>query len=130
MFNSSLEMSWILSGDFNNVLSSEEKANGLPITMYEIRDFKNCCYDIGISNMRSTRTFHTWSNNSVWCKLDRAMFNTKWVQEGHIAQANFDFQENYQTILPVLSPCLGKMTEEQTRLNYLTHGLSMRNSWK
>ncbi|GFS30621.1 hypothetical protein Acr_00g0012980 [Actinidia rufa] len=80
----------MLLGDFNNVLSSDEKANGLPVTMYEIRDFKNCCYDLGISDLRSTGLFLTWTNSSVWCKLDRAMVNIKWIQEGHIAQANYD----------------------------------------
>ena len=89
-FNASLALPWMLWGDFNNVLSCDEKANGLPITMYEIRDFKNCCYDIGISNLRSTGVYLTWSNSLVWCKLERAMVNTKWIHEGLLAQANFD----------------------------------------
>ncbi|GFZ01947.1 hypothetical protein Acr_15g0005560 [Actinidia rufa] len=51
--------------DFNTVLSSEERINGIPITSYQTRDFQSCCYDIGISDVRSTGAFHTWSNNSV-----------------------------------------------------------------
>lgn len=35
-FNSSLEMPWVLLGDFNNVLNDEEKSNGLPVTQYEV----------------------------------------------------------------------------------------------
>ncbi|GFZ21539.1 hypothetical protein Acr_29g0007010 [Actinidia rufa] len=90
-FSSSIEMPWMLLGDFNNVLSNDEKANGLLVTSYETRDFRNCCYDTGISDLRSLGVFLTWSNNSVWSKLDRAMVNKKWVHEGLTAQANFDF---------------------------------------
>ncbi|GFZ09181.1 hypothetical protein Acr_20g0009890 [Actinidia rufa] len=41
-------------GDFNNVLNDEEKSNGLLVTQYEVSDFMECCYDIGISDLRST----------------------------------------------------------------------------
>ncbi|GFZ11161.1 hypothetical protein Acr_22g0005590 [Actinidia rufa] len=79
-------MPWLLLGDFNNVLNDDEKSNGLPVTQYEVSDFMKCCYDIGISDLRSTGVFFTWSNNTVWSKLDRAMVNVKWGQEGLLAQ--------------------------------------------
>ncbi|GFZ02339.1 hypothetical protein Acr_15g0009470 [Actinidia rufa] len=72
-FNSLFQNSWILLGDFNNVLNNDERINGMPVTMYETREFKDCCYDLGLSNLRSSRMFHTWSNNKTWCKLDKAM---------------------------------------------------------
>ena len=56
---------WILIGDFNNVLSSEERINGQPVSLYETREFKACCYDLGLSNMRSSGFFHTWTNNKI-----------------------------------------------------------------
>ena len=107
-FNSHFQTPWILLGDFNNVLSNEEKANGLPVTMYEIRDFKECCYDLGLSDLRSTGVFHTWSNNLVWCKLDRAMVNNTWIQKGLIAQANFDFPGKFFDHSPCTVTLLGE----------------------
>ncbi|GFY87986.1 hypothetical protein Acr_05g0016250 [Actinidia rufa] len=101
----------MLLGDFNNVLSNDEKANGLPVTSYETRDFRNCCYDTGISDMRSSEVFLTWSNNSVWSKLDRAMVNKKWVHEGFTAQASFDFPEKYSDH----SPCTVTLFEVNER---------------
>ncbi|PSS19303.1 Endonuclease, partial [Actinidia chinensis var. chinensis] len=92
---------WILLGDFNNVLSPDERINGQPVTMYETREFKECCYDIGISDIRSAGVFHTWTNNKTWCKLDRAMINRSWIQRGFSAQANFDLPG----ILSDHSPC-------------------------
>ncbi|GFS34500.1 hypothetical protein Acr_00g0034240 [Actinidia rufa] len=86
--------------DFNNVLDSDGNANGLPVTMYEIRDFKNCCYDIGISDLRSIGGIHTSSNNSVWSKLDRAMVNNKWIRDGLIAHVNFDLPRKFSDHSP------------------------------
>ena len=99
-FNSSVELPWILLGDFNNVRSRDEKANGLPVTMYEIRDFNNCCYDIGLSDLKSTGVFYTWSNNSVWSKLDRAMVNKDWIQDGLLAQAVYEFPGKFSDHSP------------------------------
>ncbi|GFZ00592.1 eukaryotic translation initiation factor 4E [Actinidia rufa] len=81
-FSSSIELPWLLLGDFNNVLKGEVRANGIPVTLYEMKDFQDCCYEMGITDLRYTVLFYTWSNNSVWSKLDRAMVNTKWIQEG------------------------------------------------
>ncbi|GFY83129.1 hypothetical protein Acr_02g0013690 [Actinidia rufa] len=88
-FNSTVDLPWLLMGDFNNVLNSEEKTNGLPVSPYEMRDFQRCCYELSISDLRHTGLHYTWTNNSVWSKLDRAMVNIRWVQEGLKAVANF-----------------------------------------
>ena len=107
-FSSSIEAPWILLGDFNNVLNCDEKTNGLPVTMYEMKDFKECCYDIGLSDLRSSGTFFTWSNNSVWCKLDRAMVNDRWTQEGFSAHAIFDLPGKHSDHSPCTVTLLGE----------------------
>ena len=56
---------WIFLGDFNNVLSSEERINGQPVSLYETCEFKACCYNLGLSNMRSSGFFNTWTNNKI-----------------------------------------------------------------
>ncbi|GFZ07066.1 hypothetical protein Acr_19g0000030 [Actinidia rufa] len=101
-------MPWLLLGDFNNVLNDEEKSNGLPVTQYEVSDFmKCCCYDIGISDLRSTGVFFTWSNNTVWSKLDRAMVNVKWGQEGLLAQVNFGLPGKFSDHSPCVITLFG-----------------------
>ncbi|GFZ08668.1 hypothetical protein Acr_20g0004760 [Actinidia rufa] len=107
-FSSFIESPWILLGDFNNVLCCDEKLNGLPATTYEIKDFKECCYDIGLSDLRSSGTYFTWSNNRVWCKLDRAMVNSRWNQEGILAQANFDLPGKFSDHSPCIVTLLGE----------------------
>ena len=108
-YNVSLELPWLLVGDFNNVLSDEEKGNGCPVKTYELRDFRKCCYDMGLSDLRSSGVFHTWSNNSIWCKLDRAMVNTKWIQDGLTAQANFGLPGKHSDHSPCIVSLCGKV---------------------
>ncbi|PSR91221.1 Endonuclease/exonuclease/phosphatase protein [Actinidia chinensis var. chinensis] len=110
-FNSIHHHPWILLGDFNNVLSNGERINGMPVTTYEIREFKECCYDLGLSDLRSTGAFFTWTNNSVWCKLDRVMVNNEWTQRGMLAQAQYDPPGK----LSDHSPCLVSFMEEDNR---------------
>ncbi|GFZ09693.1 hypothetical protein Acr_21g0002920 [Actinidia rufa] len=110
-FNSIHHHPWILLGDFNNVLSNGERINGMPVTTYEIREFKECCYDLGLSDLRSTGAFFTWTNNSVWCKLDRVMVNNEWTQRGMLAQAQYDPPGK----LSDHSPCSVSFMEEDNR---------------
>ncbi|XP_057481140.1 uncharacterized protein LOC130768162 [Actinidia eriantha] len=117
-FNVSLELPWLLLGDFNNVLRSEERVNGRPVNSYETRDFRKCCYDLGISDLRSNRVFHTWTNNSIWCKLDRAMVNTKWIQGGLIAQANFGLVGKHSDHSPCPVSLFGEIDRGASSFNF------------
>ncbi|GFZ21561.1 hypothetical protein Acr_29g0007230 [Actinidia rufa] len=51
--------------------------------------------------LRYSGVFHTWSNNTVWSKLDRAMVNIRWVQEGFSAIANFGLPWKYSDHSPL-----------------------------
>ncbi|GFZ19717.1 hypothetical protein Acr_28g0004220 [Actinidia rufa] len=42
-------------GDFNVVLKGEKKSNGLPATQYEMSDFQDCCYELGIEDLRAEK---------------------------------------------------------------------------
>jgi len=43
---------WMVFGDFNSMLSSADKHNGVVISSYEISDFRECCFNLG--SMMST----------------------------------------------------------------------------
>lgn len=42
---------------------SEDRLNGSPITMPEIRDFECCIEDNELVSVRTVGSFYTWSNN-------------------------------------------------------------------
>ncbi|GFZ01918.1 hypothetical protein Acr_15g0005270 [Actinidia rufa] len=108
-FSSSIDLPWILLGDFNVVLKGEEKANGLPVTQYEVKDFQECCYETSVEDLRFTGLFYTWTNNSVWRKLDRAMVNHRWLREGFPVMANFGLPGKFSDH----SPCVVILFENQ-----------------
>ncbi|GFZ07108.1 hypothetical protein Acr_19g0000450 [Actinidia rufa] len=90
-FNDTLTDPWLVLGDFNNVLKTEERSNGQQVTPYEIRDFQQCCNKLGLVDTVYSGALLTWTNNSTWCKLDRAMINNRWIADGLMAHAHFGF---------------------------------------
>ncbi|XP_022853935.1 uncharacterized protein LOC111375367, partial [Olea europaea var. sylvestris] len=52
-------------------------------------DLTNCCLHVGLTDVRSIGCYYTWTNGSVWSKIDRAMVNDIWVQNGAYVDANF-----------------------------------------
>lgn len=74
---------WALMGDFNEVLSEDEKYGGNPICPRRVGAIKNCmdsCHvmDLGFSGLK-----FTWSNkreygNLIQCRLDRCWANPEW----------------------------------------------------
>ncbi|XP_057463925.1 uncharacterized protein LOC130753792 [Actinidia eriantha] len=104
-FNEMLNDPWLVMGDFNNVLNIDERSNGHPVTQYEIKDFQQCCNKLGLIDTAYSGAHLTWTNNSTWCKLDRAMINNKWVSDSLRAHAHFGFPGK----LSDHSPCLVSM---------------------
>lgn len=52
-------------GNFNNMLNFDEKYNGTDVTLYELKDFENCCLNVGLTDMRSIECFYTWTNGKM-----------------------------------------------------------------
>ncbi|XP_022857249.1 uncharacterized protein LOC111378309 [Olea europaea var. sylvestris] len=87
--NENVSLPWLILGDYRNVLKFDEKCNGVDVTPYEIKDLANCCPNVALTYVRSIGCFYTWTNGSVWSKIDRAMVNDFWVQNGAFVEANF-----------------------------------------
>jgi hypothetical protein len=66
----------MIFGDFNSILSQEDKHNGVFVSSYEVSDFKECCADLGLANLNYSGCHFTWSNGIVWSKIDRVMVNS------------------------------------------------------
>lgn len=74
---------WIIAGDFNEVLTGEDKFGGLPINISRAIKFQECLnscrlFDLGFSGPR-----FTWSNRQplshlIQERIDRVFVNTDW----------------------------------------------------
>ena len=88
-YGSTLHQPWVILGDFNNVMKCEEKINGADVTSYEVKGLVDCCLSLGLTDLNSVGCFYTWTNNTIWSKLDRAMVNNQWFNSGINGLANF-----------------------------------------
>ena len=42
---------WLIVGDFNVILSTKDRLDGVPVTNNEIKDFGDCVRDIGVNEL-------------------------------------------------------------------------------
>ncbi|XP_060178252.1 uncharacterized protein LOC132608207 [Lycium barbarum] len=75
---------WIIWGDFNAILTSQDRLNGASITSHDIKDFADCVQALNINELMWGGEYYTWSNkqrgaNRVYSRIDRAFGNDEWM---------------------------------------------------
>ncbi|KAL0342700.1 UNVERIFIED_CONTAM: hypothetical protein Scaly_1932600 [Sesamum calycinum] len=89
----SMNMPWLILGDFNCVKSPTEKQLAAIPTWYELKDFADYCLSLGLNDAPTTGCYFTWYSNSesnpVWYKLDRVLCNNEWLEAGLQCNAHF-----------------------------------------
>ncbi|XP_075103404.1 uncharacterized protein LOC142177991 [Nicotiana tabacum] len=81
---------WLIGGDFNSVLYSQDRIYGNPVTAAETRDYANCVQTLGLNELTWEGEYYTWSNNQsrtdrIWSRIDRMFGNYDWMMKlGHI----------------------------------------------
>ncbi|XP_070014213.1 uncharacterized protein [Nicotiana sylvestris] len=84
----------VLMGDFNSIMSIEDRIQGNLVQDVEVRDFKNIVGEVGLIEIRTIGRYYTWTNNTVHSRIDRILVNVEWIQkwpqmEGIIMQHEF-----------------------------------------
>lgn len=80
-------------GDFNCVLNIEERL-GSPMTMAEVREFRECVGKCDLQNIRYSGSYYTWNNkqpggNRVYSKIDRVLVNHECISDLPTSAAKF-----------------------------------------
>lgn len=70
---------WIMCGDFNYVMNTEERI-GSDVREMEMRDTLICMQHFAMTDIKSSGNFFTWNNKNqgnarVFSKLDRVLDN-------------------------------------------------------
>lgn len=68
----------LLLGDFNDVLSQQDRLNGAGITSYDTQDFEQFLFLTGVAELRVIGNFYSWSNKSIG---DRRISSRIWGME-------------------------------------------------
>ncbi|XP_060200867.1 uncharacterized protein LOC132629156 [Lycium barbarum] len=76
----SMDLPWMVGGDFNVILAEEEKLGGLPVTLAECEDFAFCINSCGLFDMGFKGSPFTWWNgraaeDCIFKRLDRIVVN-------------------------------------------------------
>ncbi|XP_020272510.1 uncharacterized protein LOC109847689 [Asparagus officinalis] len=85
---------WLVGGDFNAIISAEEKMGGAPISDADTEDFQNFISSSQLLHIKSIGCFYTWNNKQdtntrVWSRIDRILINDKWLHHYTTSQVEF-----------------------------------------
>ncbi|XP_071921878.1 uncharacterized protein [Coffea arabica] len=72
---------WIIAGDFNVIASSEERRGGRPANDNNMDEFNSSMFACGLSPVDFDGCPFTWTNGTVWQRLDMALINARWAAE-------------------------------------------------
>ncbi|KAL5124246.1 putative ribonuclease H protein [Glycine soja] len=76
---------WIVIGDFNNVLNSQDIIGGNNVVETEVRDLKTMMSNMGLFEADMKGNHYTWSNKHVidviYSRIDRVIGNVDWFQK-------------------------------------------------
>jgi len=78
---------WCILGDFNVVLFKEDKRGGNDVHDTEIREMIEFIKYGDLHEMRWNGPYYSWTNKTVWNRIDRALINIHWYEI-------FDFTHN------------------------------------
>ncbi|KAK4384643.1 hypothetical protein Sango_3039400 [Sesamum angolense] len=70
---------WLIGGDFNIILSAQEKRGGAQPKFRAMEDFANMVLECGLIDAGFEGTAHTWSNRITWERLDRFLYSEAWL---------------------------------------------------
>ncbi|KAJ8419375.1 hypothetical protein Cgig2_022175 [Carnegiea gigantea] len=73
---------WCILGDFNAVLSKDDRIGGNEVTYHDIQELSSFMEACEVLEMPSSGAFFTWTNKSIWSRIDRVFINTKYLPLG------------------------------------------------
>ncbi|XP_010694718.1 uncharacterized protein LOC104907481 [Beta vulgaris subsp. vulgaris] len=79
-------LEWIIMGDFNSVLESDDRINGNPVTNAETEDFRHMLDKTDLMVVKGIGGTYTWSNkregvDRIFSRIDRCLCNATWFAQ-------------------------------------------------
>lgn len=106
---------WLISGDFNAMISSDEKlgGGGALLSDSDTEDFKKFIELNKLTHLKTDGCFFTWNNkqeasNRVWSRLDRGQINDAWLHQftsSHIEYLLPSFSDHSPGLISVFEEC-------------------------
>ncbi|EOY06956.1 Uncharacterized protein TCM_021518 [Theobroma cacao] len=77
--SSDMQGPWMVDGDFNTIVSCAERLNGASPHEGSMEDFAATLLDCGLIDAGFEGNSYTWTNNHMFQRLDRVVYNPEWV---------------------------------------------------
>lgn len=72
--------SWMVVGDFNQLLQPQDKQGGVSPNMSQILHFRDCIQCLQLTDLGYKGTHITWKRGDTFERLDRAFYTYAWSQ--------------------------------------------------
>jgi len=69
---------WCILADFNTILSKENRYGSNTVERHDIRELNSFMTNCEELEMPSNGASFTWTNKTLWSRLDRAFTNSLW----------------------------------------------------
>ncbi|XP_049381299.1 uncharacterized protein LOC125845827 [Solanum stenotomum] len=81
---------WLITGDFNALLTPQDRLAGANVSLNEVKDFADCVKDIGVTELQWQVHYYSWTNKQhatdrISNRIDRVFGNYEWMEKwGHV----------------------------------------------
>ena len=76
-------------GDFNSILYSGDRMAGTEIQDFEVWPLADCIASCKLQQLRHRGPCFTWTNKTVWSRIDRVCINTLWFNLFDYSQTHY-----------------------------------------
>ncbi|WRX15954.1 Endonuclease/exonuclease/phosphatase - like 5 [Theobroma cacao] len=77
-FSGDVQDPWLVVGDFNVILSRDERLSGTDPHTGAMEDFATALFDCGLLDAGFEGNKFTWTNSHMFQRLDRVVYNSQW----------------------------------------------------
>ncbi|WRX16205.1 Reverse transcriptase domain - like 10 [Theobroma cacao] len=80
IISDSVQAPWLVGGDFNSIVSCDERLHGAIPHDGSMEDLSSTLLDCGLLDASFEGNSFTWSNNRMFQRLDRVVYNHEWAE--------------------------------------------------
>ncbi|KAJ8428965.1 hypothetical protein Cgig2_003296 [Carnegiea gigantea] len=76
----SMEEAWCLMGDFNSVISKDDRIGGNEVQDHKLRELASLLESCALHEPKSTGAYFSWTNRTIWSRIDHVFLNDYWYE--------------------------------------------------
>ena len=84
-----MDEAWCILGDFKAVFDTGDRIGVIEVESHEVKSFRECITICELQEIRSTGPYYTWTNKTVWIRINRALVNAYWLNPFSFSQVTY-----------------------------------------